>query len=100
MAEALAVVLVPRIQRNDAWTPDHDRIYNATTRTLRPIPGETMALIIRFIILAGLYAGWFSNAAPAHTSTVIPDTEAAEHIGQDATVEGVVGTPPDVERPQ
>jgi len=49
-----------------------------------------MALIIRFIILAGLFAGWFSNAAPAQTSTVIPDTQAEQHLGQDVTVEGVV----------
>jgi len=46
--------------------------------------------MIRFLILAGLLIGGLSFAALAQTSTVIPDTEAAQYVGQHITVEGVV----------
>jgi hypothetical protein len=44
--------------------------------------------MIRFLTLAGLIVGCLSITALAQTSTVIPDSEAAQHIGQNATVEG------------
>jgi hypothetical protein len=49
-----------------------------------------MASIIRFLTLAGLLVGSLSITVLAQTSTVIPDTEAAQHVGQHITVEGVV----------
>ncbi len=42
----------------------------------------------RFILLAGLLAGL--PPAAGHAQRVIRDTEAAAHVGQTATVEGVV----------
>jgi hypothetical protein len=48
-----------------------------------------MTSMIRFLILAGLLIGGLSTAL-AQTLTVIPDTEAAQHVGQQITVEGVV----------
>jgi DNA/RNA endonuclease YhcR with UshA esterase domain len=35
-------------------------------------------------------AGWISTPLAAQISSVIPDTEAARHVGQHATVEGTV----------
>jgi DNA/RNA endonuclease YhcR with UshA esterase domain len=49
-----------------------------------------MASIIRFLTLSSLLAGSLSITLFAQTSTVIPDTEAEKHIGQDVTVEGIV----------
>jgi len=49
-----------------------------------------MASIIRFLTLAGLLVGSLSITLFAQTSTVIPDTEAAQHVGQHIAVEGVV----------
>jgi DNA/RNA endonuclease YhcR with UshA esterase domain len=49
-----------------------------------------MVSIIRFLTLAGLLVGSLSITLFAQTSTVIPDTEAEKHIGQNVTVEGVV----------
>jgi DNA/RNA endonuclease YhcR with UshA esterase domain len=46
--------------------------------------------MIRFLTLAALVVGSLSIAALAQTSGVIPDSEAAQHIGQNAIVEGVV----------
>jgi hypothetical protein len=46
--------------------------------------------MIRFLTLAAMVVGSLSITALAQTSTVIPDSEAAQHIGQNATVEGVV----------
>ena len=37
-----------------------------------------------------LLAGWLSAPVSAQTASVIPDTEAAQHVGQKTTVEGVV----------
>ena len=49
-----------------------------------------MTSIIRFLTLAALVVGSLSITALARTSTVIPDSDAPLHIGQNATVEGVV----------
>jgi len=49
-----------------------------------------MTSLIRLLTLAGLILGSLSITLFAQTSTVIPDTEAAQHVGQDVTVEGVV----------
>jgi hypothetical protein len=49
-----------------------------------------MASIIRFLTLSMLFVGTLSITLVAQTSTVIPDTEAEKHIGQNVTVEGVV----------
>jgi hypothetical protein len=54
------------------------------------IARDVMASIIRFLTVAGLLVGSLSITLFAQTSTVIPDTEAEKHIGQDVTVEGVV----------
>ncbi|MBV8224226.1 MAG: hypothetical protein JO232_03430, partial [Verrucomicrobia bacterium] len=45
-----------------------------------------MSSVIRFLALAVLVACCLSITALAQTSTVIPDTEAVQHV----TVEGVV----------
>jgi DNA/RNA endonuclease YhcR with UshA esterase domain len=49
-----------------------------------------MASIIRCLILAGLLVGSLSITLFSETSTVIPDTQAAQHVRQHITVEGVV----------
>src|ERR1700758_4479501 len=49
-----------------------------------------MASIIRIVTLSTLVVGSLSITLFAQTSTVIPDTEAEKHIGQDVTVEGIV----------
>ena len=49
-----------------------------------------MTSMIRFLTLAALVVGSLSITALAQTSTVIPDSDAPLHIGQNATVEGVV----------
>jgi hypothetical protein len=41
-------------------------------------------------ILVVILSGWLPALVSAQAATVIPDTEAAEHVGQKATVEGVV----------
>src|ERR1700741_1551192 len=48
-----------------------------------------MKALSRSLILAVLFSG-FLTALKAQTSTIIPDTEAAQHVGQQATVEGTV----------
>jgi DNA/RNA endonuclease YhcR with UshA esterase domain len=49
-----------------------------------------MTSVIRFLVLVGLVAGSLSISALAQTLTAVPDTEAAQHVGQQVTVEGVV----------
>jgi DNA/RNA endonuclease YhcR with UshA esterase domain len=49
-----------------------------------------MASVVRFLTLAGLLVVSLSITVLAQTSTVIPDKEAEQHLGQDVTVEGVV----------
>src|SRR6516162_6128504 len=51
-----------------------------------------MTSVIRFLILVGLVVGGLSISGLAQTLTVVPDTEAAQHVGQHITVEGVVAT--------
>jgi DNA/RNA endonuclease YhcR with UshA esterase domain len=46
--------------------------------------------MIRFLTLVALVVGSLSITTLAQTSTVIPDSDAPQHIGQNATVEGVV----------
>jgi DNA/RNA endonuclease YhcR with UshA esterase domain len=41
-------------------------------------------------LLLVLLATWLATSLEAQTATVIPDTEAAQHVGQQATVEGTV----------
>ena len=48
-----------------------------------------MKTLSRSLILAVLFCG-FLAALQAQTTTVIRDTEAAQHIGARATVEGIV----------
>jgi hypothetical protein len=47
----------------------------------------TLCSSLLFIVLV---AGWLSAPLEAQTVTVTPDTEAAQHVGQQATVEGTV----------
>jgi DNA/RNA endonuclease YhcR with UshA esterase domain len=47
-----------------------------------------MKSLCRLFIL--LLVGWLSAPLEAQTSTVITDTEAAQHVGQNVTVEGIV----------
>ena len=47
-----------------------------------------MKSLCRLFIL--LLIGWLSAPLEAQTSTVIADSEAAQHVGQKVTVEGVV----------
>ena len=49
-----------------------------------------MKTLCRFWLFVVLLAGWFSAPLEAQTATVISDTEAAQHVGQQATVEGTV----------
>lgn len=48
-----------------------------------------MKTLSRSFFLAVLFSG-FIAVLEAQTGTVIPDTEAAQHVGQQATVEGTV----------
>jgi DNA/RNA endonuclease YhcR with UshA esterase domain len=42
-------------------------------------------------LLVLILFGWFSaSSLDAQTATIIPDSEAAQHVGQKATVEGLV----------
>ena len=41
-------------------------------------------------LLVVFFSGWLSTLVTAQTVTVIPNTEAAQHVGQKATVEGTV----------
>jgi len=50
-----------------------------------------MPSVIRFLTLEGLLVGGLSIAVLAQSSTVIPDTEAAQHVGQQVIVEGPIG---------
>jgi hypothetical protein len=51
-----------------------------------------MKTLCRSSLVIVLVAGWFSAFVKAQTATatVIPDAEAAQHIGAHATVEGIV----------
>jgi hypothetical protein len=49
-----------------------------------------MKTLCRSFLLLVLLASWLSASLEAQTATVIPDTEAAQHAGQQATVEGTV----------
>lgn len=46
--------------------------------------------LCRFSLFVVLVVGWLPASLKAQTATVIPDTEAAQHVGQQATVEGTV----------
>jgi hypothetical protein len=48
------------------------------------------SIIIRLLTLAGLLVGSLSITLFAQTSTIIPDTETEQNLGQDVTLEGVV----------
>jgi DNA/RNA endonuclease YhcR with UshA esterase domain len=48
-----------------------------------------MKTLSRSLFLAVLFSG-FLTVLNAQTVTAIPDTEAAQHVGQQATVEGIV----------
>jgi DNA/RNA endonuclease YhcR with UshA esterase domain len=49
-----------------------------------------MKTLCRSSLLILILFGWLSASLDAQTATVIPDTEAAQHVGQKATVEGTV----------
>ncbi len=49
-----------------------------------------MKALCRSWLLVVFLSGWLSALVTAQIATVIPDTEAAEHVGQKATVEGTV----------
>ena len=49
-----------------------------------------MPSVTRFLTLAAMVVVSLSIGTLAQTLTVIPDTEAAQHVGQHLTVEGVV----------
>jgi DNA/RNA endonuclease YhcR with UshA esterase domain len=49
-----------------------------------------MKTLCRSWLFIALLAGWLSAPVSAQTASVIPDTEAAQHVGHQATVEGTV----------
>jgi hypothetical protein len=49
-----------------------------------------MKTLCRSLLFSVLLAGWSPTPLEAQTGTVITDTEAAQHVGQKVTVEGVV----------
>jgi DNA/RNA endonuclease YhcR with UshA esterase domain len=49
-----------------------------------------MKTLCRSLLFIFLLTGWFLAALEAQTDTIIPDTEAGQHVGQQATVEGTV----------
>ena len=49
-----------------------------------------MKTLCRSWLFIVLLAGWLSAPVSAQTATVIPDTEAAQYVGQQAAVEGTV----------
>jgi hypothetical protein len=48
-----------------------------------------MTSMIRFLTLAALVVGSLSITALAQTSTVIADSDAPQHIGENVAVEGL-----------
>jgi hypothetical protein len=44
----------------------------------------------RFLAIFPIYSGFLLGIAVAQTATVIPANEAAAHVGESATVEGVI----------
>lgn len=49
-----------------------------------------MKTLCRSSLFIVLLAGWFSTTVEAQTPTVITDTDAVQHVGQQAAVEGTV----------
>src|ERR1700747_2666433 len=49
-----------------------------------------MKTLCRSWLFIVFLAGWLSTSLEAQTGIVIPDTEAAQHVGQHETVEGTV----------
>jgi DNA/RNA endonuclease YhcR with UshA esterase domain len=49
-----------------------------------------MKTLCRSGLLVLYLVGWLSAPVSAQTVTVIPDTEASQHVGQKVTVEGTV----------
>src|SRR6516164_2730297 len=49
-----------------------------------------MKTLCRSLLLVVLLASLLAASLEAQAATVIPDTEAAQHVGQQATVEGTV----------
>jgi hypothetical protein len=49
-----------------------------------------MNALFRLVLLAALICGWDPITARAQTTTAIPFAEAPQHVGQHATVEGIV----------
>jgi hypothetical protein len=49
-----------------------------------------MKALCRSWLLVVFLSGWLPALVTAQTATVIPDTEAEQHVGQKATVEGTV----------
>jgi DNA/RNA endonuclease YhcR with UshA esterase domain len=49
-----------------------------------------MKTLCRSSLFIVLLSGWLSAPVSAQTASVIPDTEAAQHVGQKTTVEGVL----------
>src|SRR5258707_10565888 len=47
-------------------------------------------MLRRFSLFLALLVGWLSARREAQTATGIPDSDAAQHIGQQATGEGIV----------
>ena len=57
-----------------------------------------MNRLSRYLALLVICSALATEVAPAQTTTVIPANEAAAHIGEYATVEGVVAQPDTFER--
>jgi DNA/RNA endonuclease YhcR with UshA esterase domain len=64
----------------------HNSLRDKSRRRL--IPSPEMKALGRSWLLIVFLSGWLPE--PIAAQTVIPDTEAARHVGQKATVEGVV----------
>lgn len=54
------------------------------------LAAPVMKLLYRSFLFAALLAGWLPVSLLAQTVAVIADTEAAKHVGQKVTVEGIV----------
>jgi hypothetical protein len=60
------------------------------TRKARIEYNKPMSRLLRYLALLVICSALAAEVAPAQTATIIPANEAAAHVGEYATVEGVV----------
>jgi hypothetical protein len=92
-------VLSQDIRREDVgrWLVESDAVEVPSAESFKPrlLPRKRctlavgMKVLLRLLAYTLLLAAWLPSPCPAESATV-PDAEAAQHIGEHASVEGVV----------